>query len=245
MLEREIRWLVDEKYGGIRTQEAEKDILRLEAGEPVAYVIGFIEFLGSTIDLSLKPLIPRPETEFWVSELIKELPKDRPIRCLDLFSGSGCVGVALLKHLPLCGVIFAEKDPGLIAQIEINIKNNSFENRAYKIVESDIFSGVSGKFSVIAANPPYVSLKKIDRVQESVLEYEPHLALFGPDDGIFYVSKVLETAPEFLESGGVLYLEFGEGQKEPLQKLVRRLPYREVFFFCDQCGVPRYLRAPI
>ena len=123
-LSQEVSWLVQEKYQGKETLEAKKDIERLKKGEHIDYVIGFVDFLGCRIDLFQKPLIPRPETEFWVQKAIRELYADarKEITCLDVFAGSGCIGVAILKHIKSTSVDFAEKDTQLLSQIEINIQ---------------------------------------------------------------------------------------------------------------------------
>src|SRR3989339_1796772 len=114
-LQREISWLLKEKYNGQLTNKAKKDIARLKNGQPLDYVIGFTDFLGCKIDLSKKPLIPRPETEFWVGQVIKEINKFYPstssgqnLRILDMFSGSGCIGLAVLKNIKNSEVDFAD-----------------------------------------------------------------------------------------------------------------------------------------
>src|SRR3989338_7651129 len=133
-LAKEIGWLLKEKYQDKPTKKFDNDVERLKAGEPLAYVIGFIDFLGCKIDLSKKPLIPRVETEFWVQKVIEEtIPKsdDRSnsgIKVLDIFAGSGCIGVSIVRHIPNVKVVFAEKDKRLLEQIKINCKINDINS---------------------------------------------------------------------------------------------------------------------
>ncbi len=247
IMEKEIRWLLREKYFGKPSKKFDADVKRLKAGQPLDYVIGFTQFLGCKIDLSKKPLIPRQETEFWVDEAIKEIsPKvdGRPfsgIKVLDIFAGSGCIGLAVLKNVKNSEVVFAEKDKKLVEQIKLNVKINKhlfsnsqeFKNRC-KVVASDIFSGVRGKFDYIFANPPYIPKTKKPKIQKSVLDYEPHGALFGGEDGLFFIKKFLKQAPEFLKENGKIYLEFDSFQKKQIEILLKKYTYKNWEFKKDQ-----------
>ena len=122
-----------------------------------------IKFLGCKIDLSKRPLIPRPETKFWVGQVIKNYKlKIKNSKILDIFAGSGCIGLAIEKHIKNAQVYFADK-------------YQYFEHKNF--IKSDIFSKVVGKYDYIFANPPYVAEKMRHLVQKSVLEQEPHLSL--------------------------------------------------------------------
>lgn len=233
---KEKEWLLREKYNGQETEEFFKDVKRLEAGEPIDYLIGFFDFLGCHIDLSFRPLIPRTETEWWTERAIKGFRKNfghrmSKYKILDLFAGSGCIGIALLKHLPEAAVDFGEKDSDFVLQIEKNIKQNSIDPKRTRVFTSDIFTNISPKkYDFIFANPPYISRTKIEAVQKSVLDHEPADALFAEDDGLFFIKKLLVEAPQFLAPKGKLFIEFDSWQKPQIEKLVALSPFQAEFW---------------
>jgi len=247
---REIRWLRDEKYGGKMTREVEKDVARLERGEHVDYVMGWVDFAGCRIDLSKRPLIPRPETEHWVLQAIDELRRQGspPLKILDIFAGSGCIGVAVLKYIPQAQVDFAEKDQTLLKQIRINAKLNGIDSKRYRVFQSDVFSNIKREtrpepvegYDYIFANPPYVAEARKAKVQKSVLEQEPKGAIFGGKDGLYYIRKFLKNVRDYLVPGGVVYLEFDSHQRSMLAKIIRQAGASDSEFFRDQFGKWRY-----
>lgn len=248
-ISREIQWLLEEKYKGYKGLSFAKDIKSLQKGEHVDYVIGFVDFLGCTIDLSKKPFIPRPETEFWVEQAIEQLRKQvlfssrPPIRCLDLFAGSGCIGIAVLKHIPQAVVDFGEKEKRLLSQIRLNAKNNGIEKNRYRVLHSDVFSGIKGKYDYIFANPPYIAESKKSRAQTSVLKHEPREALFAGKDGLNIIRKFLNQAKYFLAPGGKIYMEFDSPQKGQIEKFLKRYTYKSWKFQGDQYGKWRFVVA--
>lgn len=235
MERREIEWIIKEKYKGKENKEIKKDLERLKKGEPVDYIIGFVNFLNCKIDLSFKPLIPRQETEFWVEKVIEEINNKR-VYCLDLFSGSGCIGISILKNIKNSKVDFAEIDKKLLNQIELNLKINKIKKNRYNIFYSNIFSNVNEKYDYIFANPPYIAKSKIGKVQKSVLNFEPKKALFGGKNGLKYIKLFLKDAKNFLRKDGRIYLEFDSFQKKEIEKIEKKAK-----FYKDQYGKWRYL----
>jgi len=255
-IKKEVNWLLKEKYlsqcynkvwrenNSGDTKKIKKDIERLEKGEPLDYVIGFTEFLGCKIDLSKKPLIPRQETEFWVGEVIKEVNQlenltslrssGQNLRILDMFSGSGCIGIVALKHIKNAKVVFADKDKKCLEQIKINCKTNKINPKRYKIIYSDIFSKIVGEYDYIFANPPYIASNMQNRIQKSVLEFEPKIALFGGRDGLFYIRKFLKEAKNHLAKNGKIYMEFDSIKKKEIEKLLKKFSYHYYKFNKDQ-----------
>jgi len=244
-LQKEIGWLLKEKYKGIFTIAAKKDIAKLKKREPVDYLIGFVEFAGCAIDLSLKPLIPRPETEYWIQKAIGDIQNsslgNANIHCLDIFAGSGCIGIAVLKNINKSHVDFAEKEKRFIQQILLSLKKNKISKRRFAVVCSDIFDGISRKYNYIFANPPYIAKKRGKSVQTSVLKYEPQGALFAGKDGLKYIKEFLKEAKHHLLQNGRIYLEFDSPQKKEIANLLKKFEYKTWDFYKDQYGRWRFV----
>src|SRR3990167_81630 len=164
---RDTAWLLRDKYHGYLTENFFYDIYRIKMGEPIDYVIGWLPFLGCRIDLSFRPFIPRTETEFWTKNAIEDAKlrfRNRAIKVLDIFAGSGSIGIATLKHILRVKVDFAEIDKNFCQQIEKNLVLNQIVLDRSRIICSDIFSDICGKYDLILANPPYVPLARKDAV---------------------------------------------------------------------------------
>lgn len=200
---------------------------------PKEYKRGYTNFAKCKIDLSLRPMIPRRETEFLVKKAIKKI-KGKNIKILDIFSGSGCIGITILKHIEDSKVDFAEIDVNLIKQIKINLELNKIKQNRYKVIQSNVFKNIKAGYDYIFANPPYISLKSKHLVQKSVLDYEPHLALFGGEDGLLYIRKFLKDARKHLKPDGKIYMEFDYLQKDCLEKLLEKLNYTNYKICEDQ-----------
>jgi release factor glutamine methyltransferase len=211
---------------------------------PKAYKKGFIDFLNCKISLSNKVLIPRPETEYWTKKLIQEIKKKKErIKILDIFSGSGCIGIAICKNIEdLCLEIhFSEKEEGAIKQIKKNLKINKIPKEKYKVLHSSFFDKVKDSYNLIVANPPYVAKRRIKEVGKSVLDYEPHQALFSGEEGLDHIKKFLKEAMNFLQKDGIIYLEFDPQQKGRIKKMIKE-KYSQFTFFKDQFNKYRFVK---
>jgi len=241
-LQNEIRWLLQEKYGNKPSEKFNKDVDRLKKGEPLDYVIGFTEFLGCKILVDKNVLIPRFETEFWVQEAIEEISnsKFQASRILDMFAGSGCIGLAILKNIKNAQVVFADSEKNALHMLQKSCRINKIPKTRYKIMQSDVFSNVKGAFDYIFANPPYIPLKRKGKIQPSVLKYEPKEALFGGSDGLFFIRKFLAEAKNFLNPGGKIYMEFDPPQKKQITALLKK--YKSWQFHKDQYGKWRWVQ---
>lgn len=251
--EKEKIWLLDEKFGGEKCEAFFSDVEKLKNGEPLAFLISFVDFLNCKIDLEFKPLIPRVETEFWVNEFIKNeikifernlaksnFAQKTPVKILDIFSGSGCIGISLLKNLKNIKIDFSEINPNFIKQIKKNLEINNINNKKYNIFQSDVFEKIpipkneNEKYNFILANPPYIPKNKFEKVQNSVKNFEDYNSLFANEDGLFFIKKLISEAPKFLKEDGKLFIEFDETSKKNIEKFLKKNSIKNYYFQKDQ-----------
>lgn len=233
------RTILRDKYSGKYNSAVKVDTERVLSGEPLDYVIGHCNFLGANIGLSERPLIPREETEYWVEKAIHAIDSekggDEKFYFLDLFSGSGCIGIALMSHFQNAYVDFVDSEGTCIRQIRKNIVLNSLPEDRTRVYLHDVFPPSRGKYDYIFANPPYIDENTIDTVEKSVVEWEPHGALFAKERGLYYIKKVIEGAPKFLNPGATLFIEIGCEQKDKILSYAKDVGHFDrVDFWKDQ-----------
>ncbi len=245
---REVEWLLREKYNGVATKEFERDCERLASGEPLGYVIGFVPFLGAKIWLGSKPLIPRPETEYWVEKVIKNIQDDghrksvispTPLHVLDLCAGSGCIGLAVAKHARDARVDFAEIDPHHHLTILKSLAENRIPLERTRIIGGDLFEKITDRYDYILTNPPYIDPALRERMGEGVLEHEPHLALFGGAGGMEIIARIIAESPQHLTADGTLIIEHEPEQVEAIHTLAKNHGFQSCTTLLDQYRVAR------
>lgn len=192
-----------------------------------------VKFLNCQINISRKVFNPEAETEFWVEKIIKQLAKNKratAINGLDIFAGSGCIGVALLKNIEVLRVDFADIASDATEQIKINLKLNKISAGRYEVYKSNLFEKIKKKkYDVIFANPPYVALNRISEVHKEVLEKDPHIALFGGREGMDIIKKFLPEAKNHLRPQGKIFMEFDPQQKKAIEKILKGLNLKYKF----------------
>lgn len=197
------RELVSKVYSGLK---------RLLEEEPLAYVLGEWEFYGLPLYVSPDVLIPRDDT-CAVTELAINtgLFLDKDPRILDLCCGSGCIGLAIASRVKDARVTLADISREALAVAKRNISRNKLGGRVstFQVDARENAPGFLGKFDMIVSNPPYVTGAEMEQLPKSVSAYEPHLALFGGEDGLVFYRSILEHYTRVLKPGGYLCFEFG------------------------------------
>lgn len=236
--EDKVKALREKKYKGIETKEFLQDVVRVAEGQAYEYIIGEVLFCGAKIDLSLRPMIPRPETEFWIKQVIEQLQNSKSkyvLRVLDLFSGSGNVGIAFLKNFEEAIVDTIEYDPRMQKQREISILKNNIKKTRVRVLTGDTFAGARGVYDIITAVPPYVPRSMFSEVM-SELSAEDPLYFFDKEEGYYYHNRILQEAKDFLSDDGILYLEFDITQREKIIELAHLHRYSSISFLKDPYG---------
>lgn len=187
---------------------------------PLSHLVGFDYFYDRKFKVTKDVLSPRMETEeliYKVLEYIKKSKKDS-FKILDLCTGSGIIAITLKKEI-------VEKYTEIVASdisekaLSIAIENANNNNANITFIKSDLFDNISGKFDLIISNPPYISYKDKITIKDNVLNYDPHLALFAEEDGIYFYRKIIENAVHYLSKDGVIFFEIGYDQKEKIFEL--------------------------
>ncbi|MEY3796022.1 MAG: protein methyltransferase HemK [Actinomycetota bacterium] len=224
-------------------------VARYRAGEPLAYVMGHWSFRTIELMVDRRVLIPRPETEMVAGralELARGVAGQR--RVVDLGTGSGAIGLSLAAELPLTGTEVWLTDYSTDA-VDVARANAVGLGRAaanVRVCHGSWFDAlpvdVRGEIDVVVSNPPYIA-DGDPEVAESVLEYEPHTALFAGDDGLDDVRTIARDARDWLRSGGWLVMEIGYLQGDAVKALLEGFGYADVTIANDLTGRPRIAEA--
>ena len=206
----------------------ENGLKRLLAGEPIAYILGQWEFYGLPMIVSPKVLIPRDDTCAVAELAIKQaLFLDKDPRILDLCCGSGCIGLAVASRVKDAKVTLADVSLDALAVAKENTALNKLTGRV-RCVQADALKPAFpflGKFDLIVSNPPYITAQEMLELPVSVKDYEPHLALYGGEDGLDFYRAIAQNFAPALKPGGYLCFEFGMGQGDDVCQILTENGY--------------------
>lgn len=210
---------------------------KMKDGAPLQYALGSTEFFGIRLGVNPAVLIPRPETEELAEKVIEEVRSRGGGRVLDLCTGSGAIAIAVAKNSP------AEVTATDVSEAACTVAraNAAGAGASVKVLAGDMFAPVAEeKFDVIVSNPPYIPHGDIAGLQDKVKKFEPLAALDGGEDGLDFYRTISREGAERLTEGGVIFLEFGEGQADAVKELFAAF---DTEVYRDMQGKERMLRA--
>jgi release factor glutamine methyltransferase len=243
--------------------EALKKILeRRRRREPVQYIIGHTDFYGLTIKVGPGVLIPRPETEIVVEEVIETVKgrqskvfrqslrdqgqstTERGLKILDLCTGSGCLALALAKEFPKANVIGTDISEAALGYARQNSQINGIKNVTF--LKGSLFEPLEGmQFDIVVSNPPYIRRNELEGLQREISEWEPMEALDGGEDGLRFYREVLLGSRGYMKEDGFIVMEMGDGESGDVAAMARNLGFRNISVCKDYSAMERVLHIAL
>lgn len=218
--------------------------------KPCQYILGTQEFMGMEFATAPEVLIPRPETELLAEQACERLKKlierkrkqtgDRELRVLDMCCGSGCIGISVAKLVPAVAVDLADISD---AAITLTKKNRERLQADCTVIQTDLFAQIEEKYDMIISNPPYIRTDEIPKLMAEVRDFEPHLALDGKEDGLYFYDKIIREAREYLYEDGYILFEIGQDQLDAVRGLLVENGYVDIEGMKDYAGLDRIVTA--
>lgn len=198
---------------------------------PLSHLVGFEYFYDRKFKVTSDVLSPRMETEELVYKVIDYIRKNNltNIKILDLCTGSGIIGITLKKELEEFDVKILVSDISSRA-LTVAKENASSLEADISFVESDLFSNIQDKFDIIVSNPPYIAHDDKKTIKENVLNYDPHLALFADEEGMYFYRNIIEKSRPYLNEKGIMFFEIGYDQKEKIITLGENNKFETVVY---------------
>ncbi len=217
---------------------------RRASGEPLAYIVGYKDFLKDRFMVNPSVLIPRADTETLVEEALLLSPT--PLRFADLGTGSGCIGLSLLGQWPASHLTAIDISENAILVAQQNAQRLGLTERVEfmcgDVLEPKISGLISGPFDLVVSNPPYVTLDD-NRLENAVKLYEPHVALYADEEGLFFYKRWTAWAKQRLREGGWLIYECGDGQTEDIQSICLQNGFKNIKIIKDLACKDRVVAA--
>ena len=201
------------------SKNIESDYLKLKEDYPIQYLIGYVNFYGYKINVNDNVLIPRYETELLVDKTIKYINKifnHKRINILDIGTGSGAISIALAKNTN-SNITASDISKDALKVAKENAINNEVN---INFIESNILNNIMDKYDVIISNPPYIS--KDEEIMDSVKKYEPHLALYAPNDGLYFYENIINKSRKYLNKKFIIAFEIGYWQGNIIKEYAQK-----------------------
>ncbi|CEN80667.1 peptide chain release factor N(5)-glutamine methyltransferase [Paraclostridium sordellii] len=210
-------------------------------GRPIAYIVKNREFMALDFYVEEGVLIPRPDTEPLVEEVIELSKGMKDVTIVDIGTGSGAISVSLAKYIKNSYVYSLDISDKALSIGKKNAVNNEVDDRI-EFIKSDVFTGIKDrnlKLDIIVSNPPYIKKEDIKTLHTQVKDYEPYIALEGGEDGLDFYRTITEKSLKYLKSNGVLAFEVGHDQASDVCNIMENHGYKKIYTKKDLQGIDR------
>ncbi|MCI8362021.1 MAG: peptide chain release factor N(5)-glutamine methyltransferase [Clostridia bacterium] len=219
-------------------------LIEIIQGMPIQYITNNQEFMKLNFYVDKNVLIPQPDTEILVEEVINII-NDTSVKVLDICTGSGCIGTSIAKYTKNTTITMSDISSRALNIAKSNYIKNMEDTSKVQFIQSDMFKNIKEKYDIIVSNPPYIESKEINKLEKQV-QNEPHIALDGGEDGLQFYRKLANEAHKFLNENGYLCMEIGYNQKQAvIQLLKENKNYKEIYSKKDLSGNDRMIIAKV
>ncbi|MCB2289199.1 peptide chain release factor N(5)-glutamine methyltransferase [Clostridium sp. CS001] len=214
---------------------------------PIKYILGECEFMGISFIVKPGVLIPRPDTEILVEEVIKHIKENAYTKVCDVCCGSGAIGIAIAEFNKDANVMMYDISYDALAVSKLNIERHGLSKRV-QVEHSDLLQvaiSQNKKFQVIVSNPPYIREDVVPTLMDDVKNYEPHIALSGGRDGLDFYRRITKESLLLLEEGGLLAFEIGYDQREEVTNILFKAGFKNIECIKDLSGNDRVIKGTL
>jgi release factor glutamine methyltransferase len=235
---------LDRPLGPAELAKVKALVVRRRKREPVAYILGEREFYRRSFEVTPAVLIPRPDTETLIERALELLPVGSSASVLDLCTGSGAIAVTLAAERPEVQVTATDLSAAALDVARRNAARHGVAERC-EFLEGDLLAPLTAarRFQLIAANPPYIPEAEIETLQAEIKQYEPRLALASGADGLSHLERLCREASAFLEPGGAVLFELGQGQADTVRGWLEAAGFADVTAHKDLGGIERVVEG--
>jgi len=223
------------KYGG--------HIKRRGNFEPLQYITGKVEFYGLELKVNSSVLIPRPETELLVENILNQFPKEKKLIILDIGCGSGNIAIALAANLPEAKIVSTDVSADALKVAQENSERHNVSRRI-KFVKHNILKNDLNNFpmfDIVVSNPPYVSKESFSSLQREIKDFEPGIAVTDNADGYTFFRTISEKASAKLKENGKLFFEVAQGQSEEVKDIMDKNNFKNIRVIKDYQSIDRVI----
>ena len=233
----------DRPLSEVELQKYREHIKRRGSFEPLQYITGKVEFFGLELKVNPSVLIPRPETELLVENILNQFPKEKKLIILDIGCGSGNIAIALAVHLPEAKIVSTDVSADALKVAEENSERHNVSRRI-KFVKHNILKNDLNNFpmfDVVVSNPPYVSKESFSSLQKEIKDFEPAVAVTDNGDGYTFYRTISDKALAKLKEDGKLYFEVAQGQSEEVVEIMAKNNFNNIGVIKDYQNIERVI----
>jgi len=242
----QLRTMAEKSISQQEEEALRRDMIRLSSGEPLQYVLGYAWFNGLKIGVNPHVLIPRPETEEMTILASRQLNRLDPV-ILDACTGSGCIALDMSRRFPASRVFASDFS---MNALEVAVKNAESLNLKVEFYHQDVLDpdsfppAIAGQLDLLISNPPYVMANEAATLHPNVIDFEPRMALFVPDeDPVLYYRALAEKGWSLIKPGGAIWFETGVSLTASVAALLQQNGYDDVQILEDTSGNPRFVKG--